>query len=231
MATVARGRGRPARGTSVTRDDLLDAAATLFAERGVETVSVADIAVHCGVDRASVYYHLGDRPAVVRALGERWFDSLFGAMERLALVARPDVRLAAYLILEHEVLVPHRRAVLTLLASAGQGARPVRPETATAAQVDGLTLRLERLDARLRAWCGEACAEGRLDVHDLDTAVGAVDAFALGALLDGEPRDRAAAARFRDRLALVLRGLGAQDPVEVVTEAARAASQVLSSRE
>jgi AcrR family transcriptional regulator len=52
-----------------TRDKLLDAAARLFAERGIDNVSIAEIVRAAGQRNASaVHYHFGNRNEVLRAL-------------------------------------------------------------------------------------------------------------------------------------------------------------------
>jgi AcrR family transcriptional regulator len=52
-----------------TRDKLLDAAARLFAERGIDNVSIAEIVRAGGQRNASaVHYHFGNRSEVLRAL-------------------------------------------------------------------------------------------------------------------------------------------------------------------
>lgn len=52
-----------------TRDKLLDAAARLFAERGIDNVPIAEIVRVAGQRNASaVHYHFGNRDEVLRAL-------------------------------------------------------------------------------------------------------------------------------------------------------------------
>jgi AcrR family transcriptional regulator len=52
-----------------TRDKLLDAAARLFAERGIDNVSIAEIVRAAGQRNASaVHYHFGNRNEILRAL-------------------------------------------------------------------------------------------------------------------------------------------------------------------
>jgi AcrR family transcriptional regulator len=83
-----------------TRDLLLDAAARLFAERGVDNVSIADI-VRAADQRntSAVHYHFGSRDEILRAVMTRHVDDL--AARRIDLLTeaqrRPDsdVRAAA----------------------------------------------------------------------------------------------------------------------------------------
>src|SRR3954447_24543249 len=53
------------------RDQILDAANSLFAERGYEDVSVEDIASSAGVTRGLVHHYFGGRKEVYVALLER----------------------------------------------------------------------------------------------------------------------------------------------------------------
>ena len=62
------------------RDQILDVANTLFAERGYEEVSVEDIARAAGVTRGLVHHYFGGRTDVYLALLER-----LGAMREEAI--------------------------------------------------------------------------------------------------------------------------------------------------
>jgi AcrR family transcriptional regulator len=58
--------------TASTREKLLDAAARLFAERGLDNVSIAEIVRAAGQRNSSaLHYHFGSRDAVLVALLER----------------------------------------------------------------------------------------------------------------------------------------------------------------
>ena len=83
-----------------TRDKLLDAAARLFAERGIDNVSIREIVRTAGQRNASaVHYHFGSRDEVLRAVLARHVPAI--AERRLELLeyarCRPatDVRSAA----------------------------------------------------------------------------------------------------------------------------------------
>ncbi len=82
----SRGNGC-ARGEDTTREQLLDAATTLFAERGVAATTVAQIAAHVGVTSAMVHYYFKTRDQLLDAIVEErimrftafvW-DSLIGS--------------------------------------------------------------------------------------------------------------------------------------------------------
>jgi AcrR family transcriptional regulator len=85
---------------SSTRDKLLDAAARLFAERGINDVSLAEIVRAAGQRNASaVHYHLGNRDAVLRAILERHIPTIRHRRLELLEIARSspsdDVRVVA----------------------------------------------------------------------------------------------------------------------------------------
>jgi AcrR family transcriptional regulator len=76
-----------------TRDKLLDAAARLFAERGIDNVSIAEIVRAAGQRNASaVHYHFGNRNEVLRALLELYVPAIHDRRVELLETARsrPD---------------------------------------------------------------------------------------------------------------------------------------------
>jgi len=54
-----------------TQASLLDAAAVLVAEKGVEATSVADVAAQAGCSVGAVYHHFRDKQTLLYALFER----------------------------------------------------------------------------------------------------------------------------------------------------------------
>jgi AcrR family transcriptional regulator len=86
-----------------TRDKLLDAAARLFAEHGIDNVSIAQIVRRAGQRNASaVQYHFGNRDEVLRALLARHVPAIAEQRHQLLERARScpvdDVRSAAQAI-------------------------------------------------------------------------------------------------------------------------------------
>ena len=59
-----------------TRARLLDAAATLFAERGVDAVSVDAVAEAAGRTSGAVYAHFGSKQGLLLALLDEWSQTL-----------------------------------------------------------------------------------------------------------------------------------------------------------
>jgi AcrR family transcriptional regulator len=96
VSPAAGGHGEP----SSTREALLDAAAQLFAERGIDNVSIAEIVRTAGQRNASaVHYHFGSRDEILRAVLARHVPDIAGRRQELLAVAkeRPasDARSAA----------------------------------------------------------------------------------------------------------------------------------------
>ncbi|WP_193072122.1 TetR/AcrR family transcriptional regulator [Pseudomonas sp. FME51] len=71
------------------RDELIRVAADLFKEKGYQTTTLNDIASHAGMDRASVYYYVGNKEEFFR-------DAVKGGVEQNAekvdqVLARKDI--------------------------------------------------------------------------------------------------------------------------------------------
>ncbi|MDJ0787979.1 MAG: TetR/AcrR family transcriptional regulator [Myxococcota bacterium] len=65
-----------------TQEALLDAAATLVAEKGVEAASVADVARQAGCSVGSVYHHFRDKQTLVYAVVDRMTEELRATTEQ-----------------------------------------------------------------------------------------------------------------------------------------------------
>jgi len=59
-----------------TRAHILDAAGELFAERGYDATSVADICAQAGVTKGAFYHHFASKQAVFLELRDRWLAPL-----------------------------------------------------------------------------------------------------------------------------------------------------------
>lgn len=57
-----------------TKEQILDAAERLFAERGIEGTSLRALTAEAGVNLAAVHYHFGSKTALFRAVVARRFD-------------------------------------------------------------------------------------------------------------------------------------------------------------
>lgn len=66
-----------------TRERLLDAAERLFAERGLDAVSVRDITEVAGANTASIHYHFGSKLDLIAATLQRRADALGARRDEL----------------------------------------------------------------------------------------------------------------------------------------------------
>ncbi len=112
----------------MTRDEILEAAAQIFREKGFHAASMQDIAAAVNLQKASLYHHVSSKQEILLALLDRALDLLARRIEevtgqslpadqklRLAmeayLTAMLDHRdLAAVLLLEHRSLEPQYSA-------------------------------------------------------------------------------------------------------------------------
>ena len=72
-------RGRPPAGG---REAILEATLALLRERGVARLTTREVAQRAGVSEASVYYHYGDKPGLLRAVLEAGLAPLRTLNER-----------------------------------------------------------------------------------------------------------------------------------------------------
>jgi AcrR family transcriptional regulator len=70
-----------------TRSHILDAAGELFAERGYDATSVADICAQAGVTKGAFYHHFESKQSVFLELRDRWLTPLEA---QLSLARDPD---------------------------------------------------------------------------------------------------------------------------------------------
>ncbi len=72
----------------MTREDILDAAAQVFRQKGFHGASMADIADAVGLQKASLYHHVTSKQEILLALLDRALDMLF---ERIAPIAKQNL--------------------------------------------------------------------------------------------------------------------------------------------
>jgi AcrR family transcriptional regulator len=83
-ATTDPSDGRPA--PASTRERILDAAESLFADRGFEGAAMRDIAAGAKLNPASLYNHFSSKQALFEAVLERGLRPLFAVLDTLELV-------------------------------------------------------------------------------------------------------------------------------------------------
>ncbi|MHA3701859.1 TetR/AcrR family transcriptional regulator [Jatrophihabitans sp. YIM 134969] len=86
-ATVAVRRRDPAR-----KQQILGAAATLFAKRGFHAVSMEDIGGEVGITASAIYRHYESKPAVLVAMFDRVIDRLLSEGQSVAADTDADPR-------------------------------------------------------------------------------------------------------------------------------------------
>ena len=74
----------------LTRNAILDAAESVFQERGVSNTSLAEIATAAGVTRGAVYWHFANKIDLFDAMVQRVFGSMETKREELQATQRYD---------------------------------------------------------------------------------------------------------------------------------------------
>ena len=81
-----------------TVDQILSAALQVFAESGFEGARIDEIASRAGVNKAMIYYHIGDKQALYdRVLNDVFSDTATRVTESVARVDAPVKKLRAYI--------------------------------------------------------------------------------------------------------------------------------------
>ncbi|GFK94599.1 Biofilm operon icaADBC HTH-type negative transcriptional regulator IcaR [Fundidesulfovibrio magnetotacticus] len=193
MPTMPR-RDRPRYGHRETIDHqsetvrrILDAAATLFAEHCYEGTRIDDIAARAGVNKATIYYHIGGKERVYQVVLLRHFTELADRMEeRMAGCEDPLEGLRLVVRLHAEAFMADNRLPRTVAHEMAGGSRRITPEIVAAyGRIHAITAR------HLRA----GVAAGRLR----DVKPGALQVLLAGSLLVSTIN-----APFREQLSSVL---------------------------
>lgn len=107
---------------------ILDAASTVFAEHGFAGARVDEIARRAGVNKAMLYYHVGNKQALYTAVLTRNFarmeEALASAMEEGGSIPEQIQSLITEIARTLKDLPDHPRIVLRELASAGTNLQP-----------------------------------------------------------------------------------------------------------
>lgn len=111
----------------MSKDDILDAAAEIFSQKGYHAASMQDIARAVRLQKASLYHHVNSKQEILKALLDKALDILIENMQ--GVMARPNPpdeklrlgmctyltsmlehrQLASVLLLEHRSLEPDLR--------------------------------------------------------------------------------------------------------------------------
>ena len=87
-------RGRP--GHSL--DTLLDAAVSLFNERGYEATSVDEVAGRLGVTKSAIYHHVPSKGELLRLALDRALDALFAVTQETGATTGPAIDRLEYVV-------------------------------------------------------------------------------------------------------------------------------------
>jgi len=116
------------RPTATTRRRILDAASREFADWGFAGARVDEIALRAGVNKALLYYHVGNKEALYASVLARNFDRVEGALaDAMAGGGSAHDRLSAVIAAINEILrkhPDHPRIMLHEFASAGGNLEP-----------------------------------------------------------------------------------------------------------
>jgi AcrR family transcriptional regulator len=115
-ARVGRPRATPSSSGASPRDEILDAAAALFAERGYAGTSTRSIAERVGIRQASLYYHFAGKDEILLELLETSVRPSLDFVERLRDASDPAAALFALAALDVRTLLttPHNIGALYL---------------------------------------------------------------------------------------------------------------------
>lgn len=94
------------------RQDLLDAAARLFAERGFESVRLEDIGAACGISGPGIYRHFRGKAAVLTQILESASHGLLDGGRAAVAGRRPGEHALEALVEFHTDFALHRRDVI-----------------------------------------------------------------------------------------------------------------------
>jgi AcrR family transcriptional regulator len=104
------------------RQAILDAALTVFAERGFEAARLDDIAARAGIAKGTLYLYFADKEALFEALIRSAVDPILARLDAIAAV--PDMPMdmvleALFSVFEKEVLGTRRKFLLRLIIAEG----------------------------------------------------------------------------------------------------------------
>lgn len=115
------------------RDRILDAASTVFAAQGFAGARVDDIAARAGINKAMLYYHVGDKTALYSAVLLRNFDRVRMAIdEALTAGGTACQRLEAVITALTRMVQRHPDHPRMMLREIASGAASLEPEVLAA---------------------------------------------------------------------------------------------------
>lgn len=180
-----------------TRQKLFAALSTLMADRGFDTITLAEIATAAGVGRTAVYNHFPDKEAVLLGFITHETEQYVRTLERaLADVDDPVEQLQAYV---------RQQARLTRVfhVAPGPDLRTILSRPAQQRIREHAVL----VESILRRIIDAGIARGEFPPQDTDVTVKLVNACLSGRNIPDDPEEREAAVAATE--AFVLRAVGA----------------------
>lgn len=100
----------------MTRDDILEAAAQIFCQKGYHAASMQDIADAVKLQKASLYHHVNSKQEILLVLLDRALDLLIERMEKvLALDFPPEEKLRQAMLTYLQIMLEQRDLSSVLL--------------------------------------------------------------------------------------------------------------------
>lgn len=182
----------------MTRHKLFTALSTLMAERGFDTITLADIAQAAGVGRTAVYNHFSDKESLLLGFITHETEQYALTLERaLAEVDDPVAQLRTYI---------RQQAQLTRVfhLAPGPDLRTVlsRPTQARLREHAGI------VESILKRILHDGIDRGSFPPQDIEPTVQLVNACLSGRLIPDDPADRERTIRAAETF--VLRAVGAR---------------------
>lgn len=100
----------------MTRDEILEAAAQIFREKGYHAASMQDIAEAVNLQKASLYHHVNSKQEILLALLDRALDILIEGMQGvLGLQLPPEEKLRQAMLVYLQIMLERRDLSSVLL--------------------------------------------------------------------------------------------------------------------
>lgn len=110
-ATFSPVPGEPLTGKAATQERILVAAIELFLTRGYENTTIAHVAEHADVSRATVFWHFSDKESLFRECFNRLCEPLRNALGRDLSSLPPEKRLREQVELYQSFVTRHRSGI------------------------------------------------------------------------------------------------------------------------
>jgi AcrR family transcriptional regulator len=172
---------------AASRVRILEAARTLFAERGFSACRVADVARTAGMSSGNVYWHFESKEAILRAVLADWFADLESLAAEVADEYGPARRKLGILV-EQTLAFHERNARVTVILGGLTGDAGRELVSSIGFDVPAIE---SRYRANLRRVFAEARSEGAVASADPDLLVSLYLALFNGLVIADRERWRA----------------------------------------